>query len=90
MPKRIYVGNLPFDASPHDVESYFRGNAHFIDKVEVRQHTVSKTAAACIWLGDGMPNTVVEALHGREVDGRRLVAGSDKSILVNHEEDWWP
>lgn len=90
MPKRIYVGNLPFKADRADLRDAFRGNAHPVIDVEVRAHAPSQTAAARIVVDDDGAEALLRALDGASVGGNVLVAGTDKSILVNHEEDWWP
>ena len=82
------IGNLPFTATEGDVRGYFRGNAHFVEKVEIRTDPKNKTAMAAIALGDGTPDTVVDGLHGQVIDGRQLVASTDREVVINHEEQY--
>ncbi len=85
MPKRIYVGNLPFSASDDEIRAMLEGHGK-VEAINIKPDAKNKSAmAAIVFEGEG-PNTVVEALHGRKVGGRQIVVSEDRNIVINHEE----
>lgn len=51
-------------------------------------NAATKTAlAAIVFEGEG-PNTAVDALNGRDIGGRKIAASTDRSVVINHEEQY--
>ena len=85
MPKRIYVGNLPFSASDDEVRGLVRGHGE-VKGVEIKQDAKTESAMAVIVFEGEGPNTISGALNGTMVGGRKIVASDDRSVVINHEE----
>lgn len=90
MPKRIYVGNLPFDVTRHEVDNYFRGNAHLFDSAprvdKLKRDDAAKSAQAVVVIDTGDATAVAAAMHGTTLGGNTLVASTDRSVVVHHDE----
>lgn len=72
MPKRIYVGNLPFSASDHEVRELFSefGTVNAVDLITDRE-TGRPRGFGFVEMEDGA-DEAIQALHQREMDGRPL------------------
>ncbi len=80
MPKRIYVGNLPFSASDDEVRQM--GERHGrVQQVRVKADKANENAMAVIVFEGEGPNTVVAYLNGRKVGGNIIVASDDRSAI---------
>ena len=89
MPKRIYVGNLPFDITHEQVDSYFRGNAHVVDAPVVeklKRDRATESARAIVVVEGGEPDAIAASVHGTEIGGRTIACSTDRSVVINHEE----
>lgn len=87
MPKRIYVGNLPVKTEEGDIAKAC-GRFGAVEDVKV-QRGKGVAAARVTMSSDVEADTAASALNGYTLAGNVLVAGTDKSILVNHEEETW-
>jgi RNA recognition motif-containing protein len=72
MPKRIYVGNLPFSATENDLKELFSeyGEVSSVNLVVDRQTNRSK-GFAFVEMESGF-DEAIEALHQTEMGGRTL------------------
>ena len=87
MPKRIYVGNLPFDTSPDDLRPLLKGHEG-VKGVEIKNDASTKSAMAVLAFEGEGPNTLIEALNGSTIGGRKIVASDDRKVVINHEEQY--
>lgn len=87
MPKRIYVGNLPFDVEREDIGRLLDGQGE-VKSVDLQPDSAKKTTIAIIVFEGEGPNTVVKALNGRNVAGRKIVVSTDREVVINHEEQY--
>lgn len=85
MPKRIYVGNLPFKAEENDVRRLVDGHGA-VERVEIKADKTNGSAMAVIVFEGEGPNTVIDAVNGRSIAGRKIVASTDREVVINHEE----
>ncbi len=87
MAKRIYVGNLPFTATDAEVRALLKGHGE-VKGIEIKTGAKSKSAMAVIvFEGDGS-KTAIDALNGSTIGGRKIVASTDRSVVINHEEQY--
>lgn len=90
MPKKIYVGNLPFKTTEQDVRGFLHKNERHLRGAELTN--VSKlchdTALAVFVVEGGMPDTFVAAINGQQLQGNQIVATSDLRGVVERKEDW--
>ena len=73
MGKRIYVGNVSFNSSEEDLEKLF--SAHGVVesvKIITDRETGRPRGFAFIEMEEAGANAAIEALDGREVDGRAM------------------
>jgi len=73
MSKRIYVGNLPFNASEAEVRELFEpfGTVHSVSLVEDRQ-TGRPRGFGFVEMDDAAADTAIRQLEGTEMGGRSL------------------
>ena len=73
MPKRIYVGNLPFSASEDDIRQLFEqhGTVHSVALVTDRD-TGRPRGFGFVELGDEDADKAIQQFNGTELDGRAL------------------
>jgi RNA recognition motif-containing protein len=72
MPKRIYVGNLPFDASDDEVRDLFSeyGTVNSVNLITDRE-TGRPRGFGFVEMSDGA-DEAIEALNGKDMNGRSL------------------
>jgi len=85
VPKYIYVGNLPVKSEEGDIARAC-GRFGKVEDVNI-QRGAAATAARITMSSDAEADAGASALHGYKIGENVLVAGTEKSILVNHEED---
>ncbi|MDX1964583.1 MAG: RNA-binding protein [Pirellulales bacterium] len=75
MGKRIYVGNLPWSMSNADLEELFgaHGNVRMAEVMSDRETGRSRGFGFVEMDSDESMNSAIDALNGKEVDGRPLV-----------------
>lgn len=84
MAKRIYVGNLPAKASEADVTNLVARSGK-VESMEIHRDKSGDTAMATItFAGDG-PDSV-DGIDGQRFGGRVIKASTDRSVVINHEE----
>ena len=73
MPKRIYVGNLPFEATTEKVSALFEqyGDVHSVNLVSDR-HTGQPRGFGFVEMEDADADAAISALHGVAFGGRNL------------------
>lgn len=92
MSKRIYVGNLPFDITRGEVDSYFKANAHFVEPPTVEKlgrDKAADSAGVIASVVEGDAQAIAASLNGTKLRGKTIVASTDRSVVINHEEIWW-
>ena len=73
MSKRIYVGNLPWSATESDVEQLFAEHGAVTSvRVITDRETGRSRGFAFVEMSDGDAEKAMQALNGREMDGRSL------------------
>ena len=74
MPKRIYVGNLPFSATEHEVRELFEeyGEVHSVNLVTDRE-TGRPRGFGFVEMGDEGADLAINELHQTVMGGRALV-----------------
>lgn len=73
MPKRIYVGNLPFSATDQEVRSLFEeyGTVESVDLITDRD-TGRPRGFGFVQMPDADADRAIAALNGRDMGGRSL------------------
>ena len=73
MIKTIYVGNLPFSASPDDVESLFAnyGAVHSVNLISDRE-TGRPRGFGFVEMDENEAMAAIDALNGQSMGGRTL------------------
>ncbi len=73
MPKRIYVGNLPFTATSEEIRGLFEsyGEVASVDLVNDRE-TGRPRGFGFVEMDDAAADDAIAALNGREIGGRAL------------------
>lgn len=73
MPKRIYVGNLPFEATKEKVTELFEqyGDVHSVNLVNDRD-TGRPRGFGFVEMGEADADAAISALHGAVFGGRNL------------------
>ena len=82
---RLYVGNLSYDATEHDIEELFKG-VGTVKKVEIiynRNTHKSKGYGFIQMLNKEEAERAVEVLHDQPFLGRQLVVNGSKSRKEN-------
>ena len=75
MGKRLYVGNLAFDATEADLREAFEGAGHPVQEVKLvldRETGRPRGFAFVEMLTDQSAQDAIQALNGREVQGRAV------------------
>jgi hypothetical protein len=71
----IFFGNVPFEATAEDVQSYLAeaGIELTLDRIRMNKRAGDVRASATVSLsGDELASLVARAIHERELMGRRL------------------
>ncbi len=73
MPKRIYVGNLPFTSTTEEVGELFGqyGAVHSVSLISDRE-TGRPRGFGFVEMDDEVADQAISALNGFELDGRQL------------------
>lgn len=79
MPKRIYVGNLPFSASEDEVRELFRtyGTVDSVDLITDRE-TGRPRGFGFVEMDDSAADQAIENLNLKDIDGRSLNVYEDR------------
>ena len=74
MPKSIYVGNLPWSATEEEVQGIFQpyGNVLSVKLISDRETGRARGFAFVEMEEASAGNAAIEALNGKETDGRTL------------------
>ncbi len=73
MGKRIYVGNISFNSSEEDLEELFSAHGAVESvKIITDRETGRSRGFAFVEMEEAGANAAIEALDGREVDGRPM------------------
>jgi cold-inducible RNA-binding protein len=75
MSKKLYVGNLNYQVTNANLEGLFaeHGAVHSAEIVMDRDSGTSKGFGFVAMADDQAANKAIQALHDKEIDGRRLV-----------------
>ncbi len=73
MSKRLYVGNLPFEASTEDIRTAFEayGTVHDVSLVSDR-HTGRPRGFGFVEMDDDGANAAIEGLDSKDFGGRNI------------------
>ena len=73
MAKRIYVGNLPYSTTEDELREVFgeHGNVNSVD-ILLDRNTGRSRGFGFVEMDDGDADKAIDALNGREMDGRPL------------------
>jgi cold-inducible RNA-binding protein len=73
--KKLYVGNLPYQASEADLETFFTQAGVTVDSVNLMRDRFSGEARGFgfVQVSDGDMDRAIQACNGRELMGRALV-----------------
>lgn len=76
----IFIGNLPFSVTQHDIEQLFRpfGRVKYVKLITDRETGRSK-GFGFVDLDPSSVSRAIAALHGMEFAGRRLVVNTARS-----------
>ncbi|NNE66666.1 MAG: RNA-binding protein [Pyrinomonadaceae bacterium] len=80
MSKKLYVGNLSFDTSEHDLETMFGeiGTVESANLIEDRDTGRSRGFAFVEMSSAEEANTAISEFNGKDVDGRTLKVNEAK------------
>lgn len=88
--KTIYVGNLPFKTTEQDIMDLFErhGEVHSI-KI-VYDHETTRSRGFCfVEMDDGEADAAIEAVHGAELNGRKLKVNAARMRKNRHPFRSW-
>ena len=73
--KKLYIGNLPYQASEQDLQAFFSESGVTVDSVSLVHDRDSGQARGFgfVELADGEMDRAIEATHGKQFMGRALV-----------------
>ena len=74
MAVRLFVGNLPYEASEEEIRQHFStvGNLSYVS-IPIDRETGKKRGFAFVEMGvDAEGNAAISGLNGRDLDGRAL------------------
>ncbi len=85
MSRRIYVGNLPFQATEQDVTALF-GQVGAVESVNLitDRDTGRSKGFAFVEMGDEDAEKAITQLNGTELNGRSLVVNEARPQVVRH------
>ncbi|MFT4571108.1 MAG: cold-inducible RNA-binding protein [Hyphomicrobiaceae bacterium] len=72
MPKKIYVGNLPFSASEDQVRDLFSAHGEVASVAMITDRETGRPRGFGFVEMDSGAEAAIEALNGTEMDGRNL------------------
>ena len=81
MGKRLYVGNLPYDADEAALRAAFAQDGRAVERVHIVIDRETQRPRGFAFVEMGSPDdsrTAIEALNGREVEGRTLTVSEAK------------
>lgn len=73
MPKRIYVGNLPYTATEEEVRNLFSEHGEVTNVAMINDRETGRFRGFCfVEMGDADADAAIEALNGQDMGGRPL------------------
>lgn len=84
MTKKIYVGNLPYNASEQDIQSLFQtyGTVHSVKLITDRE-TGRKKGFGFVEMDGETADTAIEALNNQDFGGRSIKVSEAREREMN-------
>jgi len=86
MVTKLYVGNIPFTTTESTLRTLFEGDGRRVDEVAMVMDRDTGRSRGFAFVQMGSPEdsrTAIEALNGREVEGRTLTVSEARPRTVD-------